>query len=396
MSKEMKALTEKRATLAKEMQDILTAAKGETRAFTEEENNRLGEIEQEIGAIDNTIETEKRATALLAKQSPVEGGGDGEQGGNANEAEERAFVNYILSQAGGTVLEQRAGEQNITMGNNGAIIPTSIANRIISRVEEMCPIHAGATGFSVKGTLKVPVYGDASNGHNITVGYQEEFKEITADAGRFTSVDLTGYLTGALTLIGQSVINNSEVNVLDFIVNEMAKRIALFIEKEELVGTSGKATGALSTTNILKAESTTAITADKLIELQAKVPTAYQANACWTMHPNTLTALRKLKDSTGQYLLQTNTGIANGFPYVILGKPVYVSDNMPEIEEGAKAILYGDYSGLGTNMREQIDIQLLTEKYATQHAVGIIAWFEFDSKVIDHQKLAVLEMSTTA
>ena len=260
----------------------------------------------------------------------------------------------------------------------------------------MCPIHAGATGFSVKGTLKVPVYGDTSNGHNITVGYQEEFKEITADAGRFTSVDLTGYLTGALTLIGQSVINNSEVNVLDFIVNEMAKRIALFIEKEELVGTSGKATGALSTTNILKAESTTAITADKLIELQAKVPTAYQANACWTMHPNTLTALRKLKDSTGQYLLQTNTGIANGFPYVILGKPVYVSDNMPEIEEGAKAILYGDYSGLGTNMREQIDIQLLTEKYATQHAVGIIAWFEFDSKVIDHQKLAVLEMSTTA
>ena len=396
MSKEMKALTEKRATLAKEMQDILTAAKGETRAFTEEENNRLGEIEQEIGAIDNTIETEKRATALLAKQAPDEGGSDGEQSKNANEAEERAFVNYILSQAGGTVLEQRAGEQNITMGNNGAIIPTSIANRIISRVEEMCPIHAGATGFSVKGTLKVPVYGDTANGHNITVGYQEEFKEITADAGRFTSVDLTGYLTGALTLIGQSVINNSEVNVLDFIVNEMAKRIALFIEKEELVGTSGKATGALSTTNILKAESTTAITADKLIELQAKVPTAYQANACWTMHPNTLTALRKLKDSTGQYLLQTNTGIANGFPYVILGKPVYVSDNMPEIAEGAKAILYGDYSGLGTNMREQIDIQLLTEKYATQHAVGIIAWFEFDSKVIDHQKLAVLEMSTTA
>ena len=77
MSKEIKALAEKRATLAKEMQDILTAAKGETRAFTEEENNRLGEIEQEIGAIDNTIETEKRATALLAKQAPDEGGSDG-------------------------------------------------------------------------------------------------------------------------------------------------------------------------------------------------------------------------------------------------------------------------------------------------------------------------------
>lgn len=393
MSKEMKALTEKRATLAKEMQEILTAAKGETRAFTEKENNRLGEIEQEIGAIDNTIETEKRATALLAKQSPAEGSSDGEQGDNANEAEERALLSHIISKAEGRLPEQRAGEQNITMGNNGAIIPTSIANRIINKVNEICPIHSRATRFAVKGTLKVPVYGDTENGHNITVGYQDEFKKIVADAGRFTSVDLSGYLTGAETLIGKSVLNNSEINVLDFIVNEMAKRISLFLEKEELTGNAGKATGALFTNNVLKAGSKTAINADMLIELQAKVPTAYQANACWTMHPNTLTALRKLKDSTGQYLLQTNTGVANGFPYVILGKPVYISDNMPEIGDGARAVLYGDYSGLGVNMREEIGIEVYRELYSELHAISIQAWFEFDSKIIDHQKLAALEMS---
>ena len=195
------------------------------------------------------------------------------------------------------------------------------------------------------------------------------------------------------TLIGKSVLNNSEINVLDFIVNEMAKRISLFLEKEELTGNAGKATGALFTNNVLKAGSKTAINADMLIELQSKVPTAYQANACWTMHPNTLTALRKLKDSTGQYLLQTNTGVANGFPYVILGKPVYISDNMPEIGDGARAVLYGDYSGLGVNMREEIGIEVYRELYSELHAISIQAWFEFDSKIIDHQKLAALEMS---
>ena len=36
-----------------------------------------------------------------------------------------------------------------------------------------------------------------------------------------------------------------------------------------------------------------------------------------------------------------------------------------------------------------------TEKYATQHAIGVVAWMEFDSKVADNQKLAVLIMSAS-
>ena len=45
------------------------------------------------------------------------------------------------------------------------------------------------------------------------------------------------------------------------------------------------------------------------------------------------------------------------------------------------------------NMRQQIEMQVLNEKYATQHAVGLVAWFEFDSNVIDHQKLATITMA---
>ena len=80
----------------------------------------------------------------------------------------------------------------------------------------------------------------------------------------------------------------------------------------------------------------------------------------------------------------------------MLGKPVYLSDNMPKIAAGAKAILYGDYSGLSVNMRENISIEILREKYATQHAIGVVSWFEFDSKVTDNQKLAVLTMKAGA
>lgn len=396
-----KGLAEQRADALKNMQSIIDKAKAETRAMTDEETKQLDDLTKSVESIDRSLEAEKRALEKLGTPAPGEEGNTKqedttpapEKGEEIPEADKRAFMNTVNA-----MVEHRSGEQNFNMGNNGAIIPQSIAHRIITKVQEMCPILAGATIYSVKGTLKVPVYGNANSTHNITVDYQTEFSEITADAGAFTSIDLTGYLCGALTLIGKSVINNSEIDVFSFIISEMAKRISLFIEKELLTGTgsaNNHCTGALSTTNTLNAESTTSITADKLIELQGKVPTPFQANACWTMKPETFTAIRKLKDSAGQYLLQQNGGITSAFPYTLLGKPVYLSDNMPAIGSGNKAVLYGEYSGLSVNIRENIEIQPLYEKYATQHAVGLVAWFEIDSKITENDKLAALVMSVT-
>ena len=389
----IKTLTEKRAGLVADMQTILDTSKAEIRAFTEEEDTKFQDIEKQIKDIDSTLAAEKRAISILAVQGKADTVADVAET-DKSKAEVRAFMDYVNSQCGGKVSpEYRSGEQNVTMSNNGAVIPTTIAQMIISTVKEMCPIFAKATMFAVKGTLKIPVWGNANTAHNIAVGYQAEFTDITADAGKFTSVDLTGYLAGALTLIGKSVINNSEIDVLGFIVAEMSKQIVLFLEKELIVGTSTKATGALATTTTVTLTSVTNITADDLITLQSKVVTPYQANACWTMSPATFTAIRKLKDSTGQYLLQTAPNIVGGFPFMLLGKPVYISDNMPAVAASAKPILYGDYSGLAVNMRQQIEMQVLNEKYATQHAVGLVAWFEFDSNVIDHQKLATITMA---
>lgn len=385
---EIKTLTEKKGALAADMQALIDTARTEVRAMTDEENERFNSIEAEIKAIDRTLDAERRAMALAAEKSED----TPEDNSGTAESEERAFDRYVRAEAQGIAPEVRAGEQNLTMGNNGAVIPVSIVNTIIKKVEEICPVFARSTQFSAKGTIKVPVWGKANSTHDITVAYQEEFSELTADSGKFSSVDLSGYLAGALTLIGESVINNSDIPITGFIVEEMAHKIAAFIEKECLIGTSGKASGVLDGTNVVTGTSSAAITSDNLIELQAAVPTVYQANSCWTMHPSTFTALKKLKDSTGMYLLQRD--ITSGFPYVLLGKPVYLSDNMPVMGADAKAVVYGDYAGLATNMRQNIDMKVLREKYATQHAIGIVAWLEFDSKIIDNQKLAVFKMGS--
>lgn len=385
----LKNLTEKRADLQLELEALVTTAKAETRAMTDEEAAKFDNLEKEIKSMDSTISMEERAIALKTKKpkSPEEMG-----------VEERAqsdikdFANFIRY-SGKLPEEKRTDPQNFTMANNGALLPTTIAKKIIETVKEVCPIYAKSELYHVKGTLKIPVYGLADTDHDIAVGYQEEFTDITADAGKFTSVDLTGYLAGALSLIGKSVINSSDIDLTNIVIRLMAQKIAIFLSKECLNGTSTKATGALSTTNTLLAGSISAISADNLIDLQCKVPTVYQKNACWTMATATFTALKKLKDGNGQYLLQSN--FSQDFPYTILGKPVYLDDNMPAIGSANRAVLYGDYSGLSVNMREDVEIQVLTEKYATQHAIGVVSWFEFDSKVSDHQKLAALVMSVS-
>lgn len=381
----LKKMRENREEKVKALENVLNAAKTENRAMTAEEQASFDAIEKEIADIDKTIEAEERAAKAKNTQETGDNGAEQE---TQEELEERAFVKYVLGAAAG--LEERAGELNLTMANNGAIIPTSIANKIIKKIKDISPILSRATVYYMTGELKVPVYG-ASSGHDVKVAYSDDFTELTADAGKFTSVDLKGYLVGALTLIGRKLKTNAMFNVTDFIVNYMAEEIAAFLEGELLNGTTSKMEGALSTTNEKTAAAAAAITADELIDLQAKVKQAFQSDACWIMHPETFTAVKKLKDGQNRYLLQDD--FTGEFPYRLLGKPVFVSDNMPKIATGAKTVLYGDMSGLSVKIAEQLEIEVLREKYATQHAIGVVAWMEVDSKVTDSQRMAVLKMA---
>lgn len=376
----MKKLIEKKALLKSQLQAMLDKVKTEERAFSEDEAKEFDRIENEIKSLDATIKAEERAKGIEDFHAPMADSSESKE-----KLEERAFEDYILGKAA----EMRAGEQNMTMSNNGAVIPETIANRIIDTVTDLCPILAGAEVYHVKGTLKLPKWTKANTSHDITVGYSTEFTALAADSGKFDSIDLSGFLVGALTLVGRSVENNAQINVVDFVIRKMSEKIAEFIEKELLMGTgTSAAQGALNCSNTVTAAATAAITFDELVKLQSTVKQVYQKNACWTMNNDTFTLIKLMKDTNGRPLVETDA--SKPFPFTLLGKPVYLSDNMPKATAGAKSVLYGDYSGLAVNFRENISIQVLREKYADQHALGVISWFEFDSRITDEQKLAVL------
>jgi HK97 family phage major capsid protein len=65
------------------------------------------------------------------------------------------------------------------------------------------------------------------------------------------------------------------------------------------------------------------------------------------------------------------------------------------MEAGETAIFYGDMSGLAIKLAEEINIEVLREKFATQHAIGVVGWIEIDSKVENAQKIAKLVMAAS-
>lgn len=382
---EEKELMEKKNDLIVRAEEVLNTAKNETRELTDAEAQELAEIRDNVRRIMKTLE-------LKGEFDKMEGAALEKEGLPKNETreleeraieDEKAFADYIRG-----VVNERANNLTPASNSAGVTIPTTIANRIIKKVYDICPILERSTKYNVKGTLEIPYYDVDTT--TITVAWATEFQELDSNVGKFTNIQLTGYLAGALTLISRSLINNSQFDIVSFVVDQMAYSIRRFIENVLLNG-SGDVAGLSTLTNSLTAASATEITADEVIQLKDKIKDVFQGNAIWIMSPATRTALRLLKDEVGRYLLQDD--ITSPFGTTLLGKPIYVSDNMPNMAAGTTAIYYGDMRGLATKFAEDMNIQVLREKYATQHAIGVVGWLEFDAKVQDAQQIAKLVMA---
>jgi HK97 family phage major capsid protein len=346
--------------------------------MTDEESSKFDNLEKQIKAIDGTIEREERARSMENKKPVVT------EVEERAASEEKAFASYIRG-----VVEQRA-DVNLTVGDNGAVIPSTIANKIIAKVVDICPVYQLADRYNAGGTLTIPLYDEATQA--ITCTYATEFTDLTSTSGKFTNISLTGFLAGVLTKISESLLNNNNFALTNFVIDKMAESISKWIEKELLNGTTDKIAGLSGVSQTVTAASATAVTADELIDVQEEVPDVYQENAIWIMSKKTRKAIRKLKNSDGDYLL--NKDFTAKWGYTLLGKDVYTSANMPEMEAGKTAIYYGDMSGLAVKVAEDMKIKILRELFATQHAIGVVGYLEIDSKVENVQKLAKFVMKS--
>lgn len=368
----MKALIEKRNDLVDKMAKIVDDAEKAGRAVTDEEKAQFDACAQEIANIDATIEMKNKIGGVDKIATEVK---------SVEDREKKAFVDFIR--------QVKNNDTPMTYGENGAVIPRTIADRIISIVYAICPIFERSEKYRVKGNLTIPVE-DADN-TNLVMEYADEFGA-DPDSGKVTlkSINLGEFLGRALCKVSRSLINNAQFDIVAYVVNRMAIAISRFIEKELLNGTSQKIDGLSGVTQLLQTSATgasatdvSAIGGDDLIDLQESILDEFQDPCIWIMSRNTRKAIRKIKDEIGNYLL--NRDLTQRWGYELLGKPVYTTDNLAD-----GIVYYGDMTGLATKISEDMSMQVLYEKYAPQHAVGILAFMGLDAKMQNTQKISKL------
>lgn len=385
--KNFKKLIEKRNELVMQMDNLVKVADEETRALNEEETTKFEGLQKEVADIDKTLKLAQEERSLMSVS-------DDETPAKTDKkamamAEERAFANFLRN--GETTFSdtETRSDVNLAKGDNGVLIPTTIAERIVSTVKNIAPILENSDFYDVKGDLVFAVEDEATS--KTTCAYVGEFQELESTTNKFKSVVLKGNVVGVLTKVSKSLINNVGFDIVNYVITKVAEAIATFIDNEMLNGTT-KIQGLLQAKQQVTAGAAAALTADDLINLQLAIPQKFRGNGVFIMNPDTFKACTKLKNGQGEYLL--NKDITNGFGYTLLGRPVFESDNMPKIATKAKVAVFADLKGYSTKLSsESTEITILKERFATQYAVGVAGYCEIDGKIVEEQRIAVLAMA---
>ena len=126
---------------------------------------------------------------------------------------------------------------------------------------------------------------------------------------------------------------------------------------------------------------------DTIIDLVYALGAQYRAGATFVMNSKTAGALRKLKDSDGRHLW--SDGFSAGEPARLLGYPVLIAEDMPEIASGSAPIAFGDFSA-GYTIAERPDLRILRDPFSAKPHVLFYATKRVGGDVSDFAAIKLL------
>jgi len=131
---------------------------------------------------------------------------------------------------------------------------------------------------------------------------------------------------------------------------------------------------------------------DPIIDLVYALGTQYRANATFVMNSRTAGAVRKMKDADGRFLW--SDGLAAGEPARLLGYPVLIAEDMPDIASGADAIAFGDF-GAGYTVAERPDLRVLRDPYSAKPHVLFYATKRVGGDVSDFKAIKLMRFAVS-
>ena len=197
--------------------------------------------------------------------------------------------------------------------------------------------------------------------------------------------ETTGYTTAieeipthelyAIVDISNAMLEDSAFNLEAEMQTEFATQFAKSEGNSFVVGDAiGKPEGIITNSSVgtTVSGSGTALTGDGLISLVHAIKSDYGQNASFMFNRTTLGAIRKLKDSAGQYVFQAGMMLTAGVPNSVLGYPYVEAPDLADVGSSAKPVIFGDFNR-GYMIVDRINLSVLRDPF-TQASSGNIRY----------------------
>jgi len=212
-----------------------------------------------------------------------------------------------------------------------------------------------------------------------------------ADADQdFIPYTVERHKLAVIVKITSDFIHDASFSVEKYLIDRLGKNFGRAEDNGFINGTGvNESTGILADTGGADVALTTStLTYDNMLTLYHSTDKCYRKNAVWLMNDETALHLRKLKDDDGNYLWNANND-------TILGKPVVISEYMPDIEAGSKPVAFGDFSYYWIIDRDPASVQVLKELYLNTGHIGYLAYEFLDGKLIRSDAVKVISIENS-
>lgn len=392
-------LRAKRAGTWEAAKAFLDSHRGENGVLCAEDDAAYTKMENEINDLGREIARLERLEALDAQMAkpvntplterPQTAEKTDEKTGRASDLYRKAFWNRTRRGKDFTPEMRNALEEG-TDSEGGYLVPDEFEHTLVQKLNDANVVRSRAHIITTSsGSHKIPVV--ASHG---SAAWIDEEGAYTESDEVFGQVQLDAHKVGTVIKVSEELLADSAFDLEGYISSEFVRRIGDKEEEAFLVGNgTSKPTGILNATGGgevgVTAAGTAAITADELIDLYYSLRAPYRRGAVWIMNDATVKLIRKLKDSTGQYLWQP--AVKDGEVNTILGRPYFTSPFVPTAAAGAKTIIFGDLSYYWIGDRQGISLKRLNELYAGNGQTGFLASARVDGKTVLPEAIKVLQ-----
>ena len=397
----LKELLEKRGAIEVDMAAIVSSAEQRSeKDLTDDEVKDLAEKRKELEKVNEQI----RAMEVLEEADKRRAGERAKAEAKAQEdktkskealTELRAFANYLRE---GRITEET--RTALTTENSAVMIPKEISQQIIlglqGQFELMSKLGLRITPHAK--TFVEPILSGDMTLKRITVGAAND-----EGAAAFEGIEIKAYDYRLPVIpISITLLDGSDADIQGAIVALLTEHIARGLTNLALTGgtasdgVSALVPKVLTTT----AASATAVSYNDLVDLLAKVkaPHSSQGVASWLMNSATRAALMKVLDQNGRPIFIESA--REGEPDRILGRPVVIDDNMPDIGASKVPIIFGDLKKYILRIVQGVKVRVYQEeKFYKDNCIGVQAFVTADGKLIaksgSYEPLAGLKMKAS-